>query len=123
MAMDAADEDWTLEDPLLDAERKVAVLQKERTHIEAVAIAAEQQAQADLTAQDDYKTQATDTIRQQIAELEGLLEQELQKVANEKANIMRQLEETKTNCQAEAARFDAEITRLGTLTSTFGTGQ
>ena len=50
-------------------------------------------------------------------------EQELQKVANEKANIMRQLEETKTNCQAEAARFDAEITRLGTLTSTFGTGQ
>ena len=123
MAMDAADDDWTLEDPLLDAQRKVAVLQKERTNIEAVAIAAEQQAQADLAAQDDYKTQAADTIRQQIVELEGLLEQELQKVANEKANIMRQLEETKTNCQAETARFDGEITRLGTLTSTFGTGQ
>ena len=120
MAMDAADEDWTLEDPLLDAQRKGVVLTTERTSVQAVAVAAQQKAEADLLAQDEYKTEAAATIREQIAELEGLLETELQKVAEEKASIMRKLEETKTGCQSEIARYDAEIERLGALTLTFG---
>lgn len=120
MAMDAADEDWTLEDPLLDAERKIGVLTTERTSVQAVSVAAQQKAESDLQAQDEYKTQAASTIREQIAELEGLLENELQKVAEEKASIMRQLEETKNGCQSEIARYDAEIERLGALTQTFG---
>ena len=120
MAMDAADEDWTLEDPLLDATRKIKVLQDERKRVEQVAAAAELQATADLTAQDEYKVEASSTIRQQIDELDTLLEQELQKVAEEKATIMRQLEETKTTCRSEIVRQEGEIERLAQLTSTFG---
>ncbi len=121
MAMDAADEDWTLEDPLLDATRKVKVLQDERKRVDQVAVAAAAQSESDLAAQDEYKVEAAATIRQQIAELETLLEQELQKVADEKASVMRKLEETKTACRSEIVRMDAEITRLEQLTSTFGT--
>lgn len=120
MAMDAADEDWTLDDSLLDAQRKVDVLRAERQKVESVALAAEQKANGDLSAQDEYKTQAAQTIREQISELEALLEQELQKVAEEKADIMRQLEQTKTGCQNAIARYDAEIERLSSLAHTFG---
>ena len=82
-------------------------------------MAAEQKAVADQAAQDDYRTEAAQAIRQQMSELEALLEQELQKVAEEKANIMRQLETTKSGCEREIARYDGEIQRLASLANTF----
>ncbi len=119
MAMDAAEDAWTAGDALLDAQRKMDALRKATARLEASASAAGTQAEQELTAQDQYKTKATEEIRRQIADLESMLEAELQAVADEKAAINARLAETRAACGRETARYEAEIDRLGTLFLTF----
>ncbi|MED5372133.1 MAG: methyl-accepting chemotaxis protein [Myxococcota bacterium] len=121
MAMDAADDRWTIADPVLDAQRKIDSLRSESARLDAFAEKAEAEAQAGLQAQEDYKSEATQTIRKQISELEALLEEELRKVAEEKASIHLKLESTRGAVTREKARFEAEMDSLFTLSQTFGT--
>lgn len=118
-AMDAADDAWTLEDPLVDAQRKVRVLEGELHRLGDMQTGAETQATDDLTAQDAYQEQATQTIRAQIAELEAMLENELRTVADERARIQRELEEKRGAIAREAARYQDEIARLQSLVRAF----
>lgn len=120
LAMDSADDSWTIHDALLDAQRKIERLQQRREGLAQGVTQADAQAQADLAAQDEYKTQATQTIRAQIAELEDMLEAELAKVAEEKATIHSTLESTRSAAARESARLEAEVDRLYTLHQTFG---
>lgn len=119
MAMDAADDRWTISDPVLDAQRKIAALQTETQRLDAFSEQAEAQAQADLQAQETYKEEASGTIRQQIAELEELLEQELRKVADEKAAIHVRLEAARSAVVREKARYEQQIETLFVLSTTF----
>ena len=121
LAMDAADEEWTIQDPLLDAQRKIGALQNARKRLDATATQAEAKAETDLAEQEQYKTQASETIRAQIADLEKMLEDELNKVAEAKATIHARLQETRAACTRESARYEAEIDRLASLTVTFPT--
>ncbi|MCP4809109.1 MAG: methyl-accepting chemotaxis protein [Proteobacteria bacterium] len=121
LAMDAADEDWTIQDPLLDANRKIAALDTARERLTATAAQAEAKAETDLAEQETYKEEASATIRAQIADLEKLLETELNKVAEEKATIHARLQETRAACTRESARYEAESDRLKSLTLTFPT--
>jgi hypothetical protein len=120
-AMDAADDAWSLGDPLLDAQRKVKALEGETDRLRATESQAESQAQADLAEQDTYQAQATEQIRAQIAELENLLGTELGQVATERARIQARLEETRHAVAREIARYRDEIARLRSLEQTFPT--
>ncbi len=119
MAMDAADDRWTISDPVLDAQRKIATLQTETQRLDAFKAQAEAQAEADLQAQETYKTEASSTIRQQISELEELLEQELRKVADEKAAIHVRVEAARSAVVREKARYEQHIETLYVLSTTF----
>jgi len=119
LAMDAAEPTWTIGDPLLDAQRKAEALRTAQSELDATIQAAEAKATADLASQDEYKDQASTEIRKQIADLEALLAQELQNVADAKAEINVRLAETRNICTNERARYEAEIDRLKSLHITF----
>ncbi len=119
IAMDAADEAWTLGDPLLDANRKSKVLEQQVTRLDHHYAALRDQAEADLAAQDEYRDNATQTIRTQIAELEEMLQAELDTVSVEKARISSELEAARQAASREAARYRTEIERLSVLPQTF----
>ena len=112
MAMDLADDEWSVEDSVLDAQRKMRALQSaaaalaERLSQEATRVAAE------LQARESYQQQATESIRKQIAELEVLLQQEIQKVAEEKSAIEAGLRAAREACERETARYRQELSRL-----------
>jgi len=122
LAMDAADDDWTIDDAILDAERKTRALETAKLNLSTSLQQTEEQATAELVAQDEYQEQATSEIRRQIAEMESLLQEELGKVATEKATIQANLQATRDAASREAARYDQTIVELGEIASTFGNG-
>jgi len=122
LAMDAADDDWTIDDAILDAQRKTRALETARLNLNTSLQTAEEQAATEQAAQDEYQEQATAEIRRQIAELEVLLQEEVSKVATEKATIHANLQATRDAAAREAARFDQTILDLGEIARTFGNG-
>lgn len=119
-AMDAADDTWTIEDPILDAQRKIQALDLARRGLEAVASDAAQKAEADLRAHAEYQEKATSEIRGQIAELEQLLQQEVERVAADRQTVKTQLEATRQAVQRESKRLEAEVSRLRNIEELFG---
>lgn len=122
-AMDAADDAWSIEDPLKDAARKIQALQGARSQLSAVVTEAESRASADSQAADARQQEATQKIRAEIAELEALLQQELTEVANQRAAIQSRLQATREAAARESARLDQEITALNTILSAFSHGR
>jgi hypothetical protein len=120
LALDAADEDWTVADAVLDAQRKARALHDAQGALSERLGQQQQQAEHELAAQDSYRDKATESIRQQIAELERMLQQELEKVAQERASVQARLEATRQSCAREAARYGHEIVRLEELVKIFG---
>jgi hypothetical protein len=120
IAMDNADDTWTVHDALLDAKRKVDALDGARRRLDQALASAEQQAAADVEAQDQFAAQATEAIRAQIAELEATLAAELQQVGDQKAQIRARLEAARAARSSQVARFEGEIERLRTLYPVFG---
>lgn len=118
-AMDAAEEDWTIEDPLLDAQRRIQALENEQQQLEQQATSTESKAKADLKGQDDYQQQAAQQIHQQIMELEQLLEQELQTVAEARESIKSQAKMARQTCQRQQAGLAEEINRLTLISTLF----
>ena len=119
LAMDAADEAWTIDDAVLDAQRKIRTLQAAQSSLAQRIAAAEKQAQDDLAAQEQYKQEATATIRQQITEMEAMLEEELSKVAEEKAGIRSRVDEQRGAAARESHRLEQEMNRLDQVPITF----
>lgn len=119
-AMDAADDSWTIEDPILDARRKIAALEGARKGLHGVADGAARQAEADLAAHHEYQEKATAEIRGQIAELEKMLQSELERVAADRQNVKAKLEATRQAVQREAARLETEVARLRHIEELFG---
>ena len=84
-AMDAADESWTIDDPLADAAAKVRALTAHSSSIQANLQQLEQETQAHLDAVTSRQEKVVGDIRQQMAELEGLVARELNRSAQETA--------------------------------------
>lgn len=120
MAMDAADDAWTIGDPVVDAQRKIRVLTNVRGALDEQVKAAEAGARADVEAQESYKEEATRTIRQQIRDLEALLSEELQKAATEIAAVQSRLDGVRVAASSESARLRVEMDRLSGVVDTFG---
>ncbi|MEE9398396.1 MAG: hypothetical protein V3V31_15445 [Methylococcales bacterium] len=118
-AMDAADDEWTIEDPVLDAQRKIKALEKHKSTLAKIVANAETAAEHNLATQTEYQNQATQTLRNEITALEQRLESELADVATEKASIQSHLQATRDASIRELSRLDKEIIRLGELPATF----
>ncbi len=120
LAMDAADEDWAVDDAVRDAEHKIGALEQAGAALIDVVKRAEAQAKVDVEAQDRYQHEATSSIRKQIADLEALLAREIEKVAEERAGIQARLQRTKEACGRETTRFREEMARLQEIPGSFG---
>ncbi len=120
LAMDSADEAWSIEDPLLDAQRKIHALQDHSRSLAEVVRATESKATADVQARETYQKDATETIRAQIMELEETLAKELATVAEEKAEITATVQAARQAALREDARLRTEMTRLGEILKVFG---
>ncbi len=118
-AMDSADDSWTIEDPMIDAQRKIGALEAGKRRLAEHVGHAQAKAEADLKAQAEYEVQATEEIRKQIAELEALLQREVHQVAEQRAKIQAEAEATRQAATRESARLDAEIGRLAEITKLF----
>ncbi len=122
-AMDAAEEDWTIEDPLLDAQRRIQALETEHQQLEQQANSAESKAETDLKGQDQYQQQASQQIHQQIMELEQLLEQELQTVAEARESIKAKARTARQTCQRQQASLAKEMNRLTQISTLFAAAE
>lgn len=120
LALDAADDNWSIDDVLLDAERKQRALDSARQQLEQHARNALQRARDAVQARDQAQDEAVTRIRQQIGELEALLEREVARATQEKATLENDARATKEACLRETARYDAEVSRLGRIAEIFG---
>jgi len=120
-AMDAADESWTIADPLRDAAAKVAALAAhgETLRLELQQFEAQTQTRLDsvLARQDTV----VGDIRKQISELEALAARELARAEQETAAQQTSLQAARNQTAAELAAIAQTSTRLQSLSSQFGT--
>lgn len=119
LALDAADDSWSIDDVLLDAERKTRALDMAKRQLEAHARAALQQAREAIEAREKQQQDAVSRIRQQIADLEALLEREVTRATEEKARLDAEARGTKDACLREFARIEQESARLGRIALVF----
>ncbi len=119
LAMDAADDEWTIADAVLDAQRKITVLENLAAQIQDQLGQIRQTAEQEKQTRDDYLAQATETIRQKILELEQTLQLETAQIAAQKAEIDGKVEAAEAATVREIARIKAEIERLRVLPATF----
>ncbi|MBK8010749.1 MAG: hypothetical protein IPK13_05325 [Deltaproteobacteria bacterium] len=119
LAMDAADDDWKIEDPIVDAERKIRALEAEKARLEAVVEASAARLAAELETIQGFEEEARTTIKKQIEDLESLLARELAKGAEARAKNQAQRQANQDASRREQARMDAEIGRLREIALTF----
>lgn len=122
-AMDAADDAWTVEDAVLDAQRKIRALEEAKTHLTQQAESAQAHAAEELKLRDDKHQQAVGAVRQQIADLEKLLEREVEKAAADRSEITGKAQSAQEACTRETRRLDAEVARLQEILNTFAAPQ
>lgn len=100
-AIDAADESWTIDDPLHDAAAKVAAIEGHASSLRAGLGQAEQQTQAHLAELRQKLDASVAEIRRQITDLEGLLAREITRGAQEAAALEGALQSRKDSTSRE----------------------
>lgn len=119
-AMDAADESWTIDDPLADAAAKVQAL---ATHSQTVAANLQQlelETKMHLEAVTSRQEKVVSDIRQQISELEGLVARELSRAAQETAAREATLQAARDQIARDLAGVAQVSQRLQSLSRQFG---
>ncbi len=119
IAMDAADEEWTIADAVLDAQRKIRVLEQSTQGIQAQLQQIQQTAAHEKATRDDYLAKAAATIRAKIQELEETLQAETAQIAAQKADIDGKVAAAGAAAAREGARLQAEVQRLREIPATF----
>lgn len=120
-AMDAADESWTITDPLSDAAAKVAALAAygEQLQLKLQQVQVHTQSQLDATLSRQEKV--VGDIRKQISELEALVARELARAEQETTAQQASLQAARDQTAAELAAIAQASARLQSLSSQFGT--
>jgi hypothetical protein len=119
-AIDEADDSWTIEDVLLDADRKIKALEARKTLLSAQVQAADAQAKAEISAREQQQQEAVASIRQQIADLQALMEREMGKASADKSAAQARAKTAQDASARESARLNEEINRLREIPNTFG---
>lgn len=120
MAMDSADDNWQVADSVLDAERKVAVLEAYKQRIGAQVAGTEQQTAAQIEELKAAQARSAEAVHRQIAELEQLLERQVRSSAQQISALEETLRATREAAGREVRRVDQEIERLSEIPSQFG---
>lgn len=119
LALDAADEAWTIDDALLDAEHKLRALRQAQTGMQQQLQTLTQRASDDLAEREAQQQQRSAQIRKQISELESLLEREIARASEDRAAIQNHLQQQQQQAQQEQNRLEQECARLQELASIF----
>lgn len=118
-AMDAADDNWKIEDSVLDAQRKIGTLEGYQKALDAQVTGNEQKTAAEIADLKLAEEGAVTEIRKQIAEMERLLEREVQKTAEHIATLGAGLQSARDAANRETKRIHAEIERLREIPAQF----
>jgi hypothetical protein len=118
-AMDAADDNWTIDDSIIDAQRKIAALEDYQKALESQLTANQQQVIAEVADLKAAEERAVTEIRKQIAEMERLLAREIQKTAEQITNLEGGQKAAQENCEREVKRLQAEVERLREIPAQF----
>lgn len=86
-AIDAADDTWTIQDPISDATHKVHAMNEHAAALRAGVSASQAETEAQLGAIRARQEDALKTIRQQISDLEALMAREIARGAQECAAL------------------------------------
>jgi len=119
LAMDAADENWTIDDAALDASRKIRALNETKALLAQQAASQAAHAQEKIQAREQRQAEAMAAIRQQISDLEALMQREVEKAAAEKAALTAEVKAAREASLRESARLDLEMARLQEVLDTF----
>lgn len=119
-AMDAADESWSIDDPLADAAAKVQALARHADGLQHDLQTLESETQARLQAVAARREQVVGDIRRQIAELEALVERELTRSAQETAAHEAGLQVARQQTAQQVASLTQTSQRLQGLSRQFG---
>jgi hypothetical protein len=120
-AMDAADDAWTVDDAVLDAQRKIGALQHAQAYLAQQTSSAQAHAQQELQHRDQQHATAVEAVKRQITELEALREREVEKAAADRAAIQAAGKAVEDASLRETARLEGELTRLRQIIEIFAT--
>ena len=120
-AMDAADESWTIADPLSDAAAKVTALAAYGESLKQKLQQHELQTQAQLDAVLARQEQVVGDIRKQITELEALVARELARSTQETSTHQAGLAAARDQTHRELGEIARVSERLQSLATQFGT--
>lgn len=119
-AMDAADESWTIEDPLADARSKAQALSLHAELLQLNLQALERDTQARIGAATAKRDQVVGDIRQQMAELDALMNREVARAAQDIANQEAQLQAAREHTAGQLASLSQLGQQLQNLSAQFG---
>jgi hypothetical protein len=119
LAMDAADDDWSVADSVLDAQRKTKILAARSERLDTELAGIRQRGQAEKTKRDDYLTRARETILQKITDLQQTLANETATALSEKTDFDAAVFAAEQAHQRESHRLSTEVTRLAEVPRVF----
>ena len=119
LAMDAADDNWQIVDCVRDAQFKISALGAYKEQLTGQLQNGEQQAAEVIDQIKLSLDKSSVAIRQQIAELEQLLEREVTRAAQETTRVEAGLRAARESSTRETRRMDAEIERLREIPNNF----
>lgn len=119
-AMDAADESWTIDDPLADAAAKVTALGQRAEQLQLNLQQLERETQSRLAEVSARQERVVGDIRKQIAELDALANREMARSAQETAAQEASLQAATERTTRELAELAQVGQRLQGLAAQFG---
>ena len=119
-AMDAADESWTIDDPLADAAAKVQALSQYAGWLQLRLQKVEQETQGRLNDVAARQEKVVGDIRKQIAELEALASREMARAAQDTAEHEGSLRAARDQAATDLAQLNQTSQRLQGLSAQFG---
>jgi hypothetical protein len=118
-AMDVADETWSMDDVLADADAKMAALRGHQRQMQGAADGVVQANRARVAALESSRDDHLADLRQQIAALEAQIQDAVGSSAADVAKLQSESESNKAALLRETQRIDAHILNLEELVAQF----
>jgi hypothetical protein len=119
MAMDVADETWSMDQVLADADAKIAALRGHQQAMQSTAEAVVHANQQRIAALEGSRDSRVAELRQQIAALDAQIQDTIGTTAADVAKLQSESESNKAALQRETLRIDAHILNLQELAAQF----
>ena len=118
-AMDGADDHWTIADPVIDAQRKIAALEAYKEAVNRQVTGIQEKGAAEVSELKAKQEKAAAEIRKQVVELERLLERETHKTTEHIAALESGVKAAREAAAREGKRVSTEISRLQEIHAQF----